>query len=114
MLADLSHRQARRERTRPVAPVAGGRRIVAAFKHRLHAERAVGALLDRGLVAEQIRLEGPADALASPASALESPASALASPAWADARPGWSGLGEGAACAALLGAAAWRAVPTAG
>src|SRR5689334_7425421 len=107
MLADLTDRRARSERARPEEPDPGGRRIVAAFKHRLHAERAVGALLDCGLVAEQIRLEGPADA-------LEDPPASIESPAWADARAGWLGLGEGAACAALLGAAAWRIVPTAG
>jgi hypothetical protein len=36
------------------------RRVVAAFEHRLLAERAVGALLDIGLASDQIRLEGPA------------------------------------------------------
>src|SRR5262245_44384957 len=34
-------------------------RVVAAFRHRMHAERAIGALLDVGLASSQITLEGP-------------------------------------------------------
>ena len=81
---------------RSVRPGAGaaepGRRVVAAFKYRLHAERAVGALLDMGLAADQITLEGPADL--------------LGEPPWRQARSVRAGR------AALLGAAAWSVVPT--
>src|SRR5436309_782501 len=67
-----------------------GRRIVAAFEHRLHAERAVGALLDIGLAADQIRVEGPAR------------------PPLEPRRPARAGA---VAWAALLGAAALTAAP---
>jgi hypothetical protein len=101
MLAGLLDRVLPRE-ARPVRPDAGvadpDRRVVAAFKHRAHAERAVGALLDMGLAADQIRLEGPADL--------------LGEPTWRDTRSVRSDPAERAAWAALLGAAAWSVAPT--
>src|SRR5262245_60073929 len=66
------------------------RRIVAAFEHRLHAERAVGALLDIGLASEQIVLEGPAVPRPEPPRPVRT---------------------DGVAWLALLGAAALAAAP---
>jgi hypothetical protein len=77
--------------TRPGSGSAeSGRPVVAAFEHRLYAERAVGALLDIGFASDQIRLEGPA--------------------AGGCARPGPISLG-GWGWAVVLGAAALAIAP---
>src|SRR5882672_6381605 len=58
MLASLTDRvqthEARSVRADSAMVGPGRRRVVAAFKHRLHAERAVGALLDIGFATDQI------------------------------------------------------------
>jgi hypothetical protein len=76
------------------------RRVVAAFKCRAHAERAIGALLDTGFELGQIELEGPAVLVGEAPPVIAS----------ADRARGTDAV----ACGVLLGLAVLGAAPSAG